>query len=93
MYHDKGDGNGASTAFFWLKQDRAGTNINDIHNQKVIQRLNTRYSLFGYVVEGNDILEQLREDDILVEAQVQPGAWKLVEPILSDEERVIIPTA
>lgn len=79
MYHGVDDGNGASTSFFWLPLDRSKS-LQQLHQSPVIQRLNNKYTLFAYVVEGNDILQQLQPGDILDNARVEEGVWKLIQP-------------
>jgi peptidylprolyl isomerase len=42
--------------------------------------LDGRYAVFGYLVEGKEVLEKLREGDVIESAKVVKGAENLVEP-------------
>jgi peptidylprolyl isomerase len=42
--------------------------------------LDGRYSVFGYLVEGKDVLEKLKEGDTIESAKVVQGTENLVEP-------------
>ncbi|KAL7528610.1 hypothetical protein ACHAWF_002625 [Thalassiosira exigua] len=67
------DANTGSSQFFWLLFDSdltpAGKNV-----------LDGRYPVFGYVVEGEDFLRDMKEGDLIVSAKVTEGADKLVQP-------------
>lgn len=67
------DPNGASSQFFFFKFDNEltppGYNLMD-----------GRYAVFGYVVEGKEVLEELAEGDVIKSAKVVEGAQNLVEP-------------
>lgn len=67
------DPDGGSSQFFFFKFDREltppGFNLMD-----------GRYSVFGYVVEGQEVLENLSEDDKITSAKVIDGQENLVEP-------------
>lgn len=78
MYHELGDGNGASGAFFCLPADRTRYRVGQLHELPAIQRLNNRFSLFAYAVEGIDALQQLQAGDFLVRTEVLEGAWRLL---------------
>lgn len=73
MYHQRGDGNGASSSFFWVPPDVKGI------EQSVLARLNSRFAAFAHVVEGADILLKLRPSDRIVSMEVVEGAWELLE--------------
>jgi cyclophilin family peptidyl-prolyl cis-trans isomerase len=63
---------GSSQFFFFLFEPEltpAGRNL-----------LDGRYAVFGYLVEGKDVLEKLREGDVIESAKVVKGAENLVEP-------------
>lgn len=63
---------GSSQFFFFLFEPEltpAGRNL-----------LDGRYSVFGYVVEGKDVLENLKQGDKIESAKVIQGAENLVEP-------------
>jgi len=63
---DEYDPNSGSSQFFWLLFDSdltpAGKNV-----------LDGRYPCFGYVVEGADFLQDVKEGDIIVSAKVTEG--------------------
>jgi cyclophilin family peptidyl-prolyl cis-trans isomerase len=59
------DGNGASSCFFWVQPDKSQSPA-ERNSIPAIQRLNSRYSLFAHVVEGNDVLDLLRPGDVLL---------------------------
>lgn len=67
------DPNGGSSQFFFFKFDSEltppGFNVMD-----------GRYAVFGYVVEGKDVLDKLELGDIIESATVVQGAENLVEP-------------
>lgn len=67
------DTNGGSSQFFFFKFDTEltppGFNLMD-----------GRYSVFGYVVEGKEVLEKLTQDDRIISAKVVQGLDNLVEP-------------
>jgi len=67
------DANSGSSQFFWLLFDSdltpAGKNV-----------LDGRYPCFGYVTEGSDFLQDIKEGDLIVSAKVTAGADKLVLP-------------
>lgn len=67
------DPNGGSSQFFFFLFERELT-------PPGFNLLDGRYSVFGYVVEGNDVLEKLKEGDQIVSAKVSSGADKLVQP-------------
>ena len=63
---------GSSQFFFFLFQPEltpAGVNL-----------LDGRYTVFGYVVEGKKVLEQLGKGDKIISAKVVAGLENLVEP-------------
>ncbi|GAC1465031.1 MAG: peptidylprolyl isomerase [Chamaesiphon sp.] len=63
---------GSSQFFFFLFQPEltpAGRNL-----------LDGRYAVFGYVVEGKDVLKKLKQGDKIESARVIQGAENLVEP-------------
>lgn len=67
------DPNGGSSQFFFFKFDSEltppGFNLMD-----------GRYSVFGYLVEGKDVLENLTKRDKIISAKVIDGLDNLVEP-------------
>ncbi len=70
------DPNGGSSQFFFLlfepELTPAGLNL-----------LDGRYAVFGYVVEGEETLRQLRQGDKILAAKVVDGLENLVEPSAS----------
>jgi peptidylprolyl isomerase len=63
---------GSSQFFFFLFEPEltpAGANL-----------LDGRYAIFGFVTEGKEVLEKLKEGDKIVSARVVDGLDKLVEP-------------
>jgi peptidylprolyl isomerase len=67
------DPNGGSSQFFFFKFDNEltppGFNLVD-----------GRYSVFGYVVKGAEVLDRITEDDKIISAKVVSGIENLVEP-------------
>ena len=68
-----GDPNGGSSQFFFFKFDTEmtppGYNLMD-----------GRYSVFGYVIEGKEVLEELNAEDKIISAKVVDGIENLVQP-------------
>ena len=68
-----GDPNGGSSQFFFFKFDTEmtppGYNLMD-----------GRYSVFGYVIEGKEVLEELNAEDKIISAKVIDGIENLVQP-------------
>jgi peptidylprolyl isomerase len=66
---------GSSQAFFFLFDNELtppGFNL-----------LDGRYSVFGYVVDGEDVLRQLQTGDRVISAKVVAGAENLLQPSTS----------
>lgn len=67
------DANGGSSQFFFFKFDNEltppGFNLMD-----------GRYSVFGYLVKGKEVLEELTDKDKIISAKVTSGLDNLVEP-------------
>ncbi|PIG92086.1 peptidylprolyl isomerase [Gloeocapsopsis sp. IPPAS B-1203] len=67
------DNNGGSSQFFFFlfepELTPAGRNL-----------LDGRYAVFGYLTEGKEVLEQLKEGDKIVSAKVVSGVEHLVQP-------------
>lgn len=89
MYHDPSDPNGASSDFFWLSTDRSAS-TESIKQKTWTKRLDEKYALFAHVIEGNDILEQLRPGDLLVETKIIEGVWELIQPDPFDETKMVL---
>lgn len=73
MARPESDTNGGSSQFFFFlfepELTPAGRNL-----------LDGRYSVFGYLTEGKEVLEQLKEGDKIESAKVIQGAEYLVQP-------------
>lgn len=73
MARPEGNPNGGSSQFFFFlfepELTPAGRNL-----------LDGRYSVFGYLTEGKEVLEQLKEGDKVESAKVIQGAENLVQP-------------
>lgn len=73
MARPEDDINAGSSQFFFFKFDREltppGYNLMD-----------GRYAVFGYVVDGKEVLEELTTDDKIISAKVIEGAENLVQP-------------
>lgn len=73
MARPESDPNGGSSQFFFFlfepELTPAGRNL-----------LDGRYSVFGYVTEGKEVLEQMKEGDKIESARVIQGAENLVQP-------------
>ena len=67
------DNNGGSSQFFFFLFEAeltpAGRNLMD-----------GRYAVFGYTIDGKEVLRKLREGDKIISARVLDGLDKLVEP-------------
>jgi peptidylprolyl isomerase len=74
MARPEGEPNGGSSQFFFFlfepELTPAGRNL-----------LDGRYSVFGYVTEGKEVLEQLKAGDKIESAKVVQGKENLVEPL------------
>ncbi|PMB39538.1 peptidylprolyl isomerase [Fischerella thermalis CCMEE 5205] len=73
MARPESDNNGGSSQFFFFLYEPeltpAGRNL-----------LDGRYAVFGYVVEGKDVLREIKAGDKIESAKVVKGAENLVEP-------------
>jgi len=73
MAREEYSADSASSQFFWLLFDSdltpAGKNL-----------LDGRYSCFGYAIEGQRFLSDIKEGDVIVSAKVLDGAENLVPP-------------
>lgn len=78
MYHDKGDRNGASSNFFFTPLNYTSTNVYQLNQLPIIQQLNSKYSLFAYVIEGYEVLDNLKPGDIIQSTVVEDGFWDLL---------------
>lgn len=71
-----GDANGGSSQFFFFKFDTEMT-------PPGFNLMDGRYSVFGYLVEGKEVLEKLNEEDKIISAKVVDGIENLVQPVNS----------
>ena len=73
MARPESEVNGGSSQFFFFlfepELTPAGRNL-----------LDGRYSVFGYLTEGKEVLEKLKEGDKIESAKVIQGAENLVKP-------------
>jgi peptidylprolyl isomerase len=73
MARPESDPDGGSSQFFFFlfepELTPAGRNL-----------LDGRYSVFGYVVEGQDVLDKMTADDGIISAKVTKGLENLVKP-------------
>lgn len=73
MARPENDNNGGSSQFFFFLFEPdltpAGANL-----------LDGRYAVFGYVIEGKDVLEDLQAEDKIISAKVTQGLDNLVVP-------------
>ena len=67
------DPNGGSSQFFFFLFEPELT-------PPGLNLLDGRYAIFGYLIEGKDVLEKLKEDDVIESAKVVEGLENLVEP-------------
>jgi len=65
--------NGGSSQFFFFK-------FNSELTPPGFNVMDGRYAVFGYVVEGKDVLDKLELGDIIESATVVQGAENLIEP-------------
>lgn len=76
MARPESDPNGASSQFFFFlfepELTPAGLNL-----------LDGRYTIFGFVTEGKEVLESLKQGDTIESAKVIKGAENLVEPAVA----------
>jgi len=76
-FHPREDSNAAAQEFFVVPQDPSLT-VSERHASPVIAKLNSRYSLLGYCIDRNDVLQRLSTGDVLTSASVEEGVWNLV---------------
>ena len=67
------DPNGGSSQFFFFLFEPELT-------PPGLNLLDGRYTVFGYLVEGKEVLEKLKEGDVIESAKVVKGVDNLVEP-------------
>ena len=77
MARREAEPNSASSQFFFLLKESeltpSGTNI-----------LDGRYSVFGYVVDGQELLRELKAGDVIQSMKVVDGAENLVNGLRDD---------
>jgi cyclophilin family peptidyl-prolyl cis-trans isomerase len=54
-----------------------------------MKKLDNKFSIFGYVIEGNYILEQLQSGDRVVDVEVEDGVWELSQPDIFADDKII----
>lgn len=69
--HKVGDPNGSQGNFFLLR------NKYQFKSTEAIARLDSRYSIFAYVIDGLDLLQTLQPGDIIVNAKVREGFYSM----------------
>ena len=72
------DPNGGSSQFFFFLFEPELT-------PPGLNLLDGRYSVFGYLVEGKEVLEKLKEGDVIQSAKVVKGTQNLVEPQVAQD--------
>ena len=81
MYHSETDTNGGSVSFFFLSP--SGFNISSsgstvgYYPPDLISRVNNRYAVFAYVLDGLEWLPQLEAGDSITAVEVLEGFWEL----------------
>lgn len=78
MNHPALDGNGASSEFFWLRDDNLEKD-GFLMNQGV-EALDGRYAIFAYVVGNRKLLGRLKDGDIIEKVIVTYGEDNLIRP-------------
>ena len=77
MYHATGDINGASAPFFWTNWPKS-LSTRQRSKLQVLEKMNRRFSIFAYVIEGEDqVMRRLQPGDIVKSISLQDGAWRL----------------
>lgn len=67
------DPNGGSSQFFFFKFDNEVT-------PPGFNLMDGRYSVFGYVIKGKEVLDKITADDKIISAKIVSGAENLLEP-------------
>jgi len=78
MWHPLDDANEATGSLFWLPLDHCLNSVQALAQQPLVRRLDSKYSLFAYVVQGGEVLPLLRAGDVVIGTTVEPGLWQLV---------------
>ena len=79
MFHSREDAGDGGLEFFVLPRDELGVgDVNERDASPAFRRLSSKYSLFAYCVDRNDVLSTLRAGDVLVSATAEPGVWELL---------------
>ena len=71
LLHPLGDRNGGSASIFAIPPKSKLT-------REILEKIDKRFAIFAFIVEGLEVLNQLEDDDVLLRSEVQPGPWKLV---------------
>ncbi len=69
--HKVGDPNGSQGNFFLLR------NKYQFKSTEAIARLDSRYSIFAYVIDGLDLLQTLQPGDSIVSARIRDGYYSI----------------
>ena len=79
MFHSREDASDGGLEFFVLPRDELGVGgVGERDASPAFRRLSSKYSLFAYCVDRNDVLSTLRAGDVLVSATAEPGVWELL---------------
>lgn len=90
MFHPRDFPDDASSSIFWLPLARKpGFNTNKLNAQPLVQRMNNKFSLFAYVVDGGEVLRQLLPGDVITSVKVEEGVWRLEGPRRPAEYSVV----
>lgn len=77
MGHPATDVNGGSSQFFFFQFDKEITPVG-------FNLMDGNYAVFGYILEGKDILGNLEVGDVIQSATLVEGAENLVQPIVAN---------
>jgi len=76
------DGASSSTQFFLFNFDRRQAGLGGVAFEE------GEFSTFGYVTKGLDYVKGLRKGDVIVKASVEKGGDRLVNPSISEADRI-----
>ena len=76
MYHDDLDSNSGGSAFFSVPFDQS-LSVYQRSQLPTMAKMNNKFSLFAFVVDGNDVLVNLKEGDLLVDTKIEAGLFAL----------------
>jgi cyclophilin family peptidyl-prolyl cis-trans isomerase len=100
MFHAKGDRNGASASLFLPRfsnqrlgvvAEKVGEGVPEggVDVEGVLKRLDNKYALFAYVVDGFEVINQLLPGDLISTVNIEKGMWKLIQPDLEGRYEVL----